>query len=652
MQAANEALQLFGTLDDKTGLAKAWSMFAEGRNLCQVPLDAVKGMKQALKLFREVGTKKQIAKTLLSLGEMYLTCEKFREALLAAKEALAMLQEIDAPLQQPSALGLAVRAYSGMGEKAKAMQLAQQGLQTCKQSGDKRGEICVRDAIVHTHLDQDDSHEFDEALQVAEETLALAKELGDKGTEWQTLQTIALLHWRRQDQAQAVEAINLAQAILQELGNDLDQTTLLDLLRDMHSESNEYEEALEVASMQRDFFQKADEKVREGLVCLRICAIWCKKNHPKKVDLDAGMAAAREARMLFQSAGDQVGEASALISAAEIHLSGGGDKDKEPKPAMQAALEAQALFQEAGGQHVREAMLMRTIAKIHMENEAFADAVKAAAQGVALAKKADDKRRLVEAMVFFSHTTISATVHQANASKSPYRIISRGAGKALKAAKEALGTAKKLRDKSLVGICTYAVADAQLVLGKFEEALKSATQAAALFKERGDKHAEVSALTLRAEILSEQGHPAKAVDAANLAIMLAQAVPDAWGEQRAYNLLVRIQNPDDERQLAPIQQEYFEDFAASSAAIPAAKAGLDLKFVQDVISNTVKGAVALDEEVAIDSPLMEVGMDSLSSVAFRNSLNQQLKLNLPASLMFDYPNQRSIVAHIIEMSKS
>ena len=63
--------------------------------------------------------------------------------------------------------------------------------------------------------------------------------------------------------------------------------------------------------------------------------------------------------------------------------------------------------------------------------------------------------------------------------------------------------------------------------------------------------------------------------------------------------------------------------------------------------------VLAPEEIQLDTPLMETGMDSLSSVAFRNALNQTFTgINLPASLMFDYPNAPSLATALVQVKLS
>merc|ERR1711871_1738297 len=97
---------------------------------------------------------------------------------------------------------------------------------------------------------------------------------------------------------------------------------------------------------------------------------------------------------------------------------------------------------------------------------------------------------------------------------------------------------------------------------------------------------------------------------------------------------------------------------AASAAITAPEAPtlstLDPEMISEKVVAVAKMVVAMEsDDLYVDLPLMDVGMDSLSAVAFRNTLMSEFAgLNLPASVMFDYPNVRQIADEIFDRSKS
>jgi len=232
-------------------------------------------------------------------------------------------------------------------------------------------------------------------------------------------------------------------------------------------------------------------------------------------------------------------------------------------------------------------------------------------------------------------------------------VLRRASRDALAHAKSAVALAKWMDDKVQLGIASTYLAQAHIVSGRFKEALRAATEAEALFQELGDELEQAHALVIMAEVSAMEKKNDEAVDLANRSLELARAVGDTQVEDRALKVIDGILGKP---KLAAQPQEQFYIEAApqayESVAQAPAKQGLDPAYVKEIVGKTVAASLATDEEVHEDSPLMETGMDSLTSVSFRNGLNQQLGMNLPAALMFDYPSQRAIVDHVIEMSRS
>ena len=54
----------------------------------------------------------------------------------------------------------------------------------------------------------------------------------------------------------------------------------------------------------------------------------------------------------------------------------------------------------------------------------------------------------------------------------------------------------------------------------------------------------------------------------------------------------------------------------------------------------------LGSEVGAEQPLMEAGLDSLSSVEFRNSLEGKVGVELPTTLVFDHPTPAAVAAFL------
>merc|ERR1719343_340592 len=95
--------------------------------------------------------------------------------------------------------------------------------------------------------------------------------------------------------------------------------------------------------------------------------------------------------------------------------------------------------------------------------------------------------------------------------------------------------------------------------------------------------------------------------------------------------------------------------AAPGAPAPAQEKakpkGLDASMVMQTVRDMAQQAIQLDDQkLEADSPLMDSGMDSLTSVSFRNSIQSALGMKVPSSLMFDYPTMQEITNKIVELS--
>ena len=71
-----------------------------------------------------------------------------------------------------------------------------------------------------------------------------------------------------------------------------------------------------------------------------------------------------------------------------------------------------------------------------------------------------------------------------------------------------------------------------------------------------------------------------------------------------------------------------------------------LRAVQGDVSEAVRSV--LGASVPPDAPLMSSGLDSLGAVELRNALEARLGLQLPGTLVFDFPTVEAIAAHVVD----
>merc|ERR1712066_1174489 len=90
------------------------------------------------------------------------------------------------------------------------------------------------------------------------------------------------------------------------------------------------------------------------------------------------------------------------------------------------------------------------------------------------------------------------------------------------------------------------------------------------------------------------------------------------------------------------------DGGAGSAAAVEVYAPPDPMMVRQYITGLVMNMTGSSEEVDGDTPLMESGIDSLASVELRTQLQQEFRLNLPSTVMFNYPTISTMTRLLVD----
>merc|ERR1712183_41429 len=90
--------------------------------------------------------------------------------------------------------------------------------------------------------------------------------------------------------------------------------------------------------------------------------------------------------------------------------------------------------------------------------------------------------------------------------------------------------------------------------------------------------------------------------------------------------------------------------AAASAAVVEAKKTLDPVMVHKKVLEFVKNVLADDDDLAVDMPFMEAGVDSLGSVQLVTDVGKAFSMALAPSVVFDFPSVRSLADHLVEES--
>lgn len=232
--------------------------------------------------------------------------------------------------------------------------------------------------------------------------------------------------------------------------------------------------------------------------------------------------------------------------------------------------------------------------------------------------------------------------------------------------KEAVSLAAKTSDASLQ-------ATAQLWRGHAlmwstrppsEDAMKAATQAESLFKKAQDKQGEVGALVLQAYLHLGNSRMQQAKTTAGQALSIAQSENDVQGQNNVSEAMDFFDRLEQQAAVSASRQGAVAGGGrpgrpgapiaemAVSEAKKGGGAGLDEGVVRNKLMEMVRNVMAADEDPALEEPLMDAGMDSLSATDFTTQIAREFRLSITPSLVFDYPNLREITQHLVEESQS
>lgn len=137
---------------------------------------------------------------------------------------------------------------------------------------------------------------------------------------------------------------------------------------------------------------------------------------------------------------------------------------------------------------------------------------------------------------------------------------------------------------------------------------------------------------------------------------------DVQLNKKAKKLQEQIKGPEIQQQSAQQYQQFVPQQAQQDSGGPVAaqaevsiaqkSKGLEPAYVRKQLMSLVKEVMSTDEELELDSPFMEAGMDSLSSVALMAQVAKEFSMSLSPSLVFDFPTVRALEEHLISESQS
>eukprot|EP00913_Durusdinium_trenchii_P018446 g17329.t1 len=141
----------------------------------------------------------------------------------------------------------------------------------------------------------------------------------------------------------------------------------------------------------------------------------------------------------------------------------------------------------------------------------------------------------------------------------------------------------------------------------------------------------------------------KAVELLRPAMATFKKLGDLNGSQMAEEVLQRATAVPVARPVEPTSTSDVAALTGMPEQVVSKK--LERHSVRSLIMDLAKDAVASEDSTECWGVLMDMGMDSLTSVAFRNDLSNRFQLDLPASLIFEYPSVGELTKLVVSMSE-
>lgn len=635
--AVDQALASYRKKGDRKGEAKATHVLAAVEAADGRLSDAIVTAEEAVGTFSELGLVKNEAFEYCSIASWYLEDNKPRKALYYAQEALELYKSGGGSVRESAALGVVVKAYIAKGQTGTALAEANAGLQRAQEQDNTKHEA---EAYMLSFLAYQANDEMDQALISLERAVDTFRKVGDSENECKLLCMASEMHLSEGSYMKAADESLRAIDLVKSTKNWMQMASALKCYVNAKIQMGEAKDAVNVAIDARETFEKNGAPKAEAAACLSLC-----QAHRANKKFDRAATAAKAAQEIAYQAEDERGEAHALSVMADVYM-----QDERYDKAVRAAEQARRLWKGLENQPA-EANALNIIAQAHVNLQ-----------------------------------------HRKEGSDS------RGAGKdgwdkALKAGNEALKISREISDDdsgklfTATALCT--LAEVHLAKRSADDALTHSNEAVGLFFEGGDEASAAHAWVLcaQADVLKEDWNQAR--DDAMEGLEIFKTAGDERGQayaQSVLDLVERVAPPPQSSGFSPEMMQAMMAQMGGGGAAPAqwkvppsaqgaapvaaaADAGpapaqavartggkaaaltgaLTVEIVSSKIKEVAMGIIGDEEDIEVDTPLMQAGLTSNTAVLLRDELSTTIPgVNLPPTLMFDYPSIAAISEFVVE----
>jgi len=302
---------------------------------------------------------------------------------------------------------------------------------------------------------------------------------------------------------------------------------------------------------------------------------------------------------------------------------------------------------------------MLQLANLHIKDDNYSEAERLAQDAHQLGKKDRNPRVQIDALVL-SVQILNTKVLDNPEDKANKPFIDR----AVRTVNEALQVAGKAENRSLRALVLFKRAETMVLAGRHQTGLRDVKEASAIFEEMDHYQALGRCLLLSGNIKHALGQEEQGAADVEKADLIAKETGDHQLADEVLSFRKALDEKQKEKErAAQVQIEQPQLMAPqpgaaptapvpeAQSAAPAAPKGLDPVYVRKQLAAMVKDAISSDEELELDSPFMDAGMDSLSSVALMSMVAKEFQMALSPSLVFDFPTLRAMEDHLVAESQ-
>jgi len=502
-----------------------------------------------------------------------------------------------------------------MENTAEALRVAKDASMRFEEAGDWRALTVMLHSVTEIYLDADQNIE---ALRSAERCVEITRRMNDKAWEAKLLLTLVTTHHARREYGKAAILARESLTIFVGLKDTDNTLPALQAAVKALIEKKDFSEATRLVNNTITYFQSDGDFHAQAMAMYEHVNIQVGlKEYSKAKEYALDM------QLLMKKAGLRSGQGSAFYVVSNMCL---GEQDG--RAALRFLKKATIALKPIGA-HQALVDVQLAMANVHLMTNKLLDGIKICTEALNFLETTEyvegkTKTHLTLANLYYIH----AFDHKDSEKHKDCM------QKSVAAAEAALALVKnRAGERVLYSSALFWVAHSYFGAEKPEAMdyiVKCLEVLRATDKKRCSPTAEPNSLLVKAFVHQQLKQTKEAFVVAKEALEMFTELEHEEGAAKCRNFIEKIPTDDVTVKLGPDPQ-------------------IVLKGVVDIVIDTI--GVSQDQ-LADDTPLGDVGMDSLSSIELRNSLMKKFGMNLSSSLMFDYPTAGAIADHIVFKIKS